>query len=105
TTHSSASHSVFLLLIELALLIGVARVGAEIFKRLGLPAVVGELGAGILLGPSAFGRFSPTLFEAIFPRNGDQFRLLDVVGTLGMTFLLLLTGLETDVKLVRNLGR
>jgi len=102
--HTSNS-SVFLLLIELALLIGVARVGAEIFKRLGLPAVVGELGAGLLLGPSVFGRVSPSLFAAIFPRQGDQLRLLDVVGTLGMTFLLLLTGLETDVKLVRNLGR
>ncbi|HEY4185629.1 MAG TPA: cation:proton antiporter [Polyangia bacterium] len=100
-----SNHGVFLLLIELALLIGVTRIGAEIFKRLGLPAVVGELGAGILLGPSVFGRFSPGMFTAIFPAGTGQFQLLDVIGTLGMTFLLLLTGLETDVKLVRNLGR
>jgi Kef-type K+ transport system membrane component KefB/nucleotide-binding universal stress UspA family protein len=105
TAHATSNHGVFLLLIELALLIGVTRIGAEIFKRLGLPAVVGELGAGILLGPSVFGRFSPGLFAAIFPAGTQQFQLLDVIGTLGMTFLLLLTGLETDVKLVRNLGR
>ena len=43
----------------LALLIGVARLGAELFKRLGLPAVIGELGAGILLGPSVFGPVAP----------------------------------------------
>jgi len=104
-SHATSSHSVFLLLVELALLIGVTRIGAEIFKRVGLPAVVGELGAGIALGPSVFGRFWPDTFAAVFPRTGDQFRLLDVVGTLGMTFLLLLTGLDTDVKLVRNLGR
>lgn len=104
-SHAISTHSVFLLLVELALLIGVTRIGAEIFKRLGLPAVVGELGAGIALGPSVFGRFWPDTFAFLFPRSGDQFRLLDVVGTLGMTFLLLLTGLETDVKLVRNLGR
>ncbi|MES1164254.1 MAG: cation:proton antiporter [Verrucomicrobiota bacterium] len=100
-----AGHSVFLLLIQLALLIGVARLGAEIFKRLGLPPVVGELGAGILLGPSVFGRMAPLSFMAIFPADLAQFHLLDVVGTLGMVFLLLMTGLETDVKMVRNLGR
>jgi Kef-type K+ transport system membrane component KefB/nucleotide-binding universal stress UspA family protein len=100
-----SGHSVFLLLIQLALLVGVARIGAELFKRLGLPAVVGELGAGIVLGPSVFGRLAPQSFLAIFPRQIEQFHLLDVVGTLGMTFLLLMTGLETDVKLVRNLGR
>ena len=104
-THAISNHGVFLLLIELALLIAVTRIGAEIFKRLGLPAVVGELGAGILRGPSVFGRLWPQTFAALFPRDGDQFRLLDVIGTLGMTFLLLLTGLDTDVKLVRNLGR
>src|SRR3954463_8685099 len=98
TPHAISNHGVFLLLIELALLIGVTRIGAEIFKRLGLPAVGGELGAGILIGPSVFGRLMPGAFDAIFPRQGDQFRLLDVVGMLGMTFLLLLTGLETDVK-------
>jgi Kef-type K+ transport system membrane component KefB/nucleotide-binding universal stress UspA family protein len=100
-----AGHSVFLLLIELALLVGVARLGAELVKRLGLPAVVGELGAGILLGPSAFGRLSPAAFLAIFPHEPEQFHLLEVVGTLGMTFLLLLTGMDTDIKLVKNLGR
>ena len=98
-------HSVFLLLVELALLIGVARLGAELFKRFGLPPVVGELAAGIMLGPSLFGRFAPTAFAAVFPTLPEQRLMLDVVGTLGMTFLLLLTGLETDVKLLRNLGR
>src|SRR3569623_703969 len=97
-------HGVFLLLIELALLIGETRLGAELFRRLGLPAVVGELGGGILLGPSVFGRFWPELFGAVFPAGSGQFQLLDVIGVLGMTFLLLLTGLETDVKLARTLG-
>src|SRR3569623_1037998 len=100
-----SNHGVYLLLIELALLIGVTRLGAELFRRLGLPAVVGELGGGSLLGPSVFGRFWPELFRSVFPAGSGQFQLLDVIGTLGMTFLLLLTGLETDVKLVRNLGR
>jgi Kef-type K+ transport system membrane component KefB/nucleotide-binding universal stress UspA family protein len=98
-------HAVFLLLIQLALLLTVARVGAELAKRAGLPAVVGELAAGIALGPSLFGHYFPDAFAAVFPPSAAQFNLLDVVGTLGMTLLLLLTGLETDLRLLKNLGR
>lgn len=98
-------HSVFLLIVQLALLLTVARAGAELAKRIGLPAVVGELAAGILLGPSFFGAYWPHAFAAVFPLEQAQFHLLEVVGTLGMVLLLLLTGLETDLRLLKNLGR
>jgi Kef-type K+ transport system membrane component KefB/nucleotide-binding universal stress UspA family protein len=97
--------AVLLLLVELALLLGVARVGAELVRRVGLPAVVGELAAGIILGPTVFGHYLPGAFAAVFPEDAAQFHLLEVVGTLGMVLLLLLTGLETDLRLLRNLGR
>ena len=51
-----SGHAVFLLLLQLALLLAAARLGAEIVKRLGLPTVVGELCAGIALGPTLFQR-------------------------------------------------
>ncbi|HEX4405789.1 MAG TPA: cation:proton antiporter, partial [Polyangia bacterium] len=54
-----AGHAVFLLLIQLALLVAAARLGAELAKRVGLPAVVGELAAGIALGPTGFGHWFP----------------------------------------------
>jgi Kef-type K+ transport system membrane component KefB/nucleotide-binding universal stress UspA family protein len=98
-------HAVFLLLVQMALLLIVARIGAEAAKRVGLPAVVGELAAGIALGPSIFGHYAPGAFAHIFPHETAQFNLLEVVGTLGMVLLLLLTGLETDLRLLRNLGR
>ena len=82
-----------------------ARIGAEISKRLGLPAVVGELSAGIALGPTLLGHYFPHAFEAIFPADKNQFHLLDAFGSVGMSLLLLLTGLETDLRLLRNLGR
>jgi Kef-type K+ transport system membrane component KefB/nucleotide-binding universal stress UspA family protein len=91
--------------VELALLVGVARVGAELAKRVGLPAVVGELTGGIALGPSLFGHYAPAAFATIFPPTIEQFHLLDGFGSVGMTLLLLLTGLETDLRLLRNLGR
>jgi Kef-type K+ transport system membrane component KefB/nucleotide-binding universal stress UspA family protein len=98
-------HAVFLLLVQLSLLLLAARAGAEIAKRLSLPAVVGELAAGIVLGPSGLGHFAPAVFMQMFPADSSQFHLLEVVGLLGMVLLLLLTGLETDLRLLRNLGR
>ncbi len=100
-----SGHAVFLLLVQLALLVAVARIGAEISKRLGLPAVVGELSAGIALGPTLLGHYFPHAFEVLFPADKAQFHLLDAFSTVGMSLLLLLTGLETDVRLLRNLGR
>jgi Kef-type K+ transport system membrane component KefB/nucleotide-binding universal stress UspA family protein len=100
-----AGHAVFLVLVQVALLLLVARTGAELCKRIALPAVVGELAAGLVLGPSVLGRFAPGVSAAIFPREAAQFHLIEVLGLLGMVFLLLLTGLETDLRLLRNLGR
>jgi len=100
-----AGHAVFLLLVQLSLLVAAARLGAEASKRLGLPAVVGELGAGILLGPTGFGHWFPGGFARIFPPTNESFHLLEGFSAVGMTMLLLLTGLETDVRLLRNLGR
>ncbi len=102
---SLSGHSVFLLLVQLALLVGMARLGAELAKRVGLPAVVGEMTGGIALGPSLFGHYAPSAFAAVFPANAEQLHLLDAFGIVGMSLLLLLTGLETDLRLLRNLGR
>jgi len=100
-----AGHAVFLLLIQLSLLIAAARIGAELAKRGGLPAVVGELAAGIALGPTGFGHWFPNGFAAVFPPTNESFHLLEAFSAIGMTMLLLMTGLETDVRLLRNLGR
>ena len=102
---SLSGHSVFLLLVQLALLVGMTRIGAEIAKRIGLPAVVGEMTGGIALGPSLFGHYAPGAFAAVFPASAEQLHLLDAFGIVGMSLLLLLTGLETDLRLLRNLGR
>jgi len=98
-------HAVFLLLLQIAMLLVVARLGAELMRRVGMPAVLGELAAGIILGPTIFGHYLPEAFAMVFPSGGMQLNLLEVVGTLGMVLLLLLTGLETDIRLVRNVGR
>ncbi|HTA20848.1 MAG TPA: cation:proton antiporter, partial [Polyangia bacterium] len=102
---SLGGHAVFLLLIQLSLLVAAARLGAELAKRVGLPAVVGELAAGIALGPTGFGHWFPGGFAAVFPPTNESFHLLEAFSAIGMTMLLVMTGLETDVRLMRNLGR
>jgi Kef-type K+ transport system membrane component KefB/nucleotide-binding universal stress UspA family protein len=98
-------HEVLLVLLQLAAILLVARVGSEIVKRMGLPAVVGELAAGLLLGPTVLGHFFPGAFARLFPPVSEQFHLLEIISWLGMVLLLMLTGIETDVRLLKNLGR
>lgn len=96
--------ALFLLLFQLGLLLAAARLGGELARRLALPTVVGELIGGIALGPSVFGLLFPEVRDAVFPVSQQQADLLGVVTWLGVIFLLLTTGLETDLALVRRQG-
>ncbi len=98
-------HAILLVMLQLSVLLVVARLGAEFVRRLGLPTVVGELAAGILVGPTCFGHYFPGTFGTLFPPVAEQYHLLEIISWLGMVLLLLLTGLETDVRLLRHLGR
>ena len=99
------AHQIFLFLVQFAVLLTSARLLGEVMKRYGQPPVFGELLAGIALGPSLFGWLAPDLFVALFPREALQYQLLELISWLGMIFLLLLTGLETDMAVLRKLGR
>jgi Kef-type K+ transport system membrane component KefB/nucleotide-binding universal stress UspA family protein len=97
--------SEFLLLAQLALLIAVGRGLGEVMQRIGQPSVVGELLCGLLLGPSLFGWAWPEAQRAIFPSSPEQKALLDGIAQFGILLLLLLTGMETDLGLVRKVGK
>ena len=77
----------------------------EVMQRIGQPAVMGQLIAGILLGPSVLGVLWPAGQQALFPPNADQKAMLDAVAQLGILLLLLLTGMETDLSVVRRSRR
>ncbi|MFN6571281.1 cation:proton antiporter [Dendronalium sp. ChiSLP03b] len=98
-------HELLLVLLELALLLLVARGLGELMRRIQLPPVVGELLAGVLLGPSVFGWILPNLQQHIFPKSQEQSNLLSVVSWLGVLFLLIVTGLETDLNLIVRKGK
>jgi Kef-type K+ transport system membrane component KefB/nucleotide-binding universal stress UspA family protein len=90
--------------VEVLLLVAAGRLGGELMQRIGQPAVMGQLLAGIILGPSVFGALLPDVQTAIFPPEASQHGMIDAVGQLGIILLLLLTGMETDLRLVRRIG-
>ena len=101
----AARPSEFLLLVQIALLIAVGRGLGELMQRIGQPSVIGELLCGLILGPSLFGWVWPEAQHAIFPPSGEQKALLDGIAQFGILLLLLLTGMETDLGLVRKVGK
>ncbi|MFN6470352.1 MAG: cation:proton antiporter [Nostoc sp. SerVER01] len=98
-------HELLLVLVQLSLLLLVARGLGELMRRINQPPVVGELLAGVLLGPSLFGLLLPDLQAHIFPKSQEQSDLLSVISWLGVLFLLIVTGLETDLKLILRKGK
>src|SRR6516162_6937983 len=98
-----ASESLFIAQIIVLLLVG--RLLGEAMQRVGQSAVMGQLLAGVLLGPSVFGAIWPEAQQALFPAGREQRAMLEAVSDLGILMLLLLTGMETDLKLVRKARR
>lgn len=101
----TAGPSEFLLVAQIVLLVAVGRGLGEIMQRIGQPSVIGELLAGIILGPSLFGWIWPEAQAAIFPKTPEQKAMIDGIAQVGILLLLLLTGMETDLKLVRKVGK
>jgi Kef-type K+ transport system membrane component KefB/nucleotide-binding universal stress UspA family protein len=97
--------SELLFIAELAVLMLVGRLLGEALLRVKQPAVMGQLLAGLVLGPSLLGVVFPDFQHALFPAAKEQRAMLDAVAQFGVLLLLLLTGMETDLKLVRQTGR
>lgn len=94
-----------ILILQIVALIVVGRGLGELMQRIGQPSVIGELLAGLLLGPSVFGWLWPEAQAMLFPPAPEQKALIDGIAQFGILLLLLLTGMETDLKLVRRVGR
>lgn len=93
-----SEHHLLIFLIQVLLLIVLARGSGEILRHWGYPPLVGEILIGVLLGPTILGRFLPEIQQVVFPPNPIQQTMLDTVSWFGVLFLLLDTGLEVDVS-------
>ena len=97
-------HDALVFLVSLATLLGAARIFGELARGIGFPLVVGEIVAGVLLGPTILGRVTPAAFSWLFgdPRTQTMIGAYSVVAVL---FLLVAAGLEVDASVVRRRGR
>jgi Kef-type K+ transport system membrane component KefB/nucleotide-binding universal stress UspA family protein len=100
TPSRGGSEVIFLCQIIVLLVCG--RPMGELAQRIGQPAVMGQLIAGILLGPSGLGALWPGLQHLLFPTSPEQKAMIDAIAQLGILLLLLLTGMETDLAVVRR---
>lgn len=98
-------HQLLIFWVALFALLLTARLFGMVARRVGQPAVIGELAAGLVLGPSVLGRFAPDVADWLFPDDDAQTAMIFTVGWVGVVFLLVATGYETDLGLIRRLGR
>jgi Kef-type K+ transport system membrane component KefB/mannitol/fructose-specific phosphotransferase system IIA component (Ntr-type) len=92
-------------LTAVGILLVVARTLGEFAKKLNQPAVLGELIAGILLGPTIFGAFFPKLSAVIIPLEGHSAIALDGFMNLGIVLFLLVAGMEVELSTVWRQGK
>lgn len=95
--------SLVLLMAQVGLIVLIARAVGFVMERIGQPRVVGEVVAGLLLGPSFLGWVAPRVSASLFPPA--SFVSLNALSQLGLVLFMFLVGLELDIQLVRRQGR
>src|ERR1700731_5125063 len=97
--------SVVVYIAQLVVLLIAGRIAGESMQRIGQPPVIGQIIAGIVLGPSVLGLIAPGMYPNLFPNSAEQKAMLDAVAQLGILLLLLMTGMETDLSVFRDVRR
>jgi Kef-type K+ transport system membrane component KefB len=92
-----------LLLLQIAVILGACRLLTPVFARLGQPAVMAEMTAGLLLGPSCFGWLAPDLSAFVFPDG--SLSTLALISQVGLVLFMFLVGWRLDVGHLKSIGR
>lgn len=91
--------------LSLGVLLAAARLLGELTSKLGHPAVLGEMLAGLLLGPTVLGAIMPEWQGFLFPSEGVRPIVLDAFTTVAITLFLLVAGMEVDLSSIWRQGR
>ena len=89
-----------ILLAQIVTIILVARLFGWIFKKIGQPTVIGEIIAGIVLGPSLVGMYFPEFSAALFPI--ESLGNLKFLSQIGLILFMFVIGMELDMKVLKN---
>src|SRR6202047_1418407 len=89
--------------LQIFFIIAVCRVVGMLARRVGQPQVVGEMVAGVLMGPSLFGLLFPSWQQVIFPK--DSLKILYVLAQFGVGLYMFLVGTEFKIELFRSRAR
>jgi Kef-type K+ transport system membrane component KefB len=92
------------LLLQLSIMLVMGRMFAEAARKLNQPAVIGEILAGILLGPTVLGMIKPEWFEALYPVGAVSGVVLSGFVQVAVIMLLFIAGLEVDLHIVWQQG-
>lgn len=93
-------HPLAILLAQIVTIILVARFFGWVCRRIGQPTVIGEMIAGIVLGPSLIGMYFPEFSSILFPK--DSLGNLQFLSQIGLIFFMFVIGMELDLKVLKN---
>jgi len=92
-------------LLSISIMLFFARFLGEVFNKLKQPAIIGEIIAGIVLGPTIFGNLFPGLQQTLFPQSGNVTLVLNGIVQLAVIMLLIVSGLEVNLALIAKQGK
>ncbi|GEJ57739.1 cation:proton antiporter domain-containing protein [Anaeromyxobacter diazotrophicus] len=101
--HGLSDRQFLVFLLQFTVLLAAARALGGLARRLGQPSVMGEVIAGVVLGPTVLGHVLPGVEGFVFPKDPRQGGLLELLSWIGMILLMLRTGIDTDVSRWRTL--
>lgn len=93
----------FLIIVSIVLI--AARFLGEVFRKMKQPVVVGEILAGIIIGPSLIGSLFPDFFTEVFTSQPRSFGAFDGLANIGVILLMFVAGMEVDLKQIRKQGK
>ncbi len=98
--NNNLSLSLPVLLLQIVVIVVAVRLFGWLFNKIGQPAVIGEIVAGILLGPSVLGAFAPAISHFVFPSS--SLTNLQFISQLGLILFMFVIGLELDITIIRK---